>query len=197
MTNEDHGPRRVVGSTVRIILSGADTEGAFALVEDVTPPGGGPPPHVHHNEDEGFYVLEGEVEFLAGDRWFRGGAGTNFSASEHAAHLQERGLEAEPVPATIAPAGFESFFVEVDRLRDRPPTPDLLIELGKRFGLSSWRRRTTLLRRPLAAEREIEQHVVDDLERRAERRAAWPARRAASPGRRCRRRPPTRRAAPG
>jgi uncharacterized cupin superfamily protein len=28
------------------------------------PAGGGPPPHIHRNEDETFYVLEGEVEFL-------------------------------------------------------------------------------------------------------------------------------------
>jgi len=36
-------------------------------VEETTPPGGGPPPHVHSDEDETLYVLEGEVEFLLGD----------------------------------------------------------------------------------------------------------------------------------
>jgi quercetin dioxygenase-like cupin family protein len=139
MTNEDHGPRKlsVVGSTVRIILSGADTEGAFALVEDVTPPGGGPPPHVHHNEDEGFYVLEGDVEFLAGDRWFRGGPGKTFFGKRDEPHtFRNVGSKPSRVLVTIAPAGFESFFVEVDRLAaNGPPTPDLLIELGKRYGM--------------------------------------------------------------
>ena len=40
------------------------TGGAYALFEAATPPGAGPPPHVHHREDEAFYVLEGEYEFL-------------------------------------------------------------------------------------------------------------------------------------
>jgi uncharacterized cupin superfamily protein len=33
-------------------------------MEAIVPPDGGPPPHIHRNEDETFYVLEGEVEFL-------------------------------------------------------------------------------------------------------------------------------------
>ena len=44
-----------------------DTGGAFALAEAITPPEGGPPPHVHHREDEAFYVLEGELEFMTED----------------------------------------------------------------------------------------------------------------------------------
>ncbi len=31
------------------------------VLEMTAPPGSQPPPHVHHDEDEGFYVLEGEV----------------------------------------------------------------------------------------------------------------------------------------
>ena len=37
------------------------TGGAFALVEQIGEPGTGAPPHVHHNEDEFFFVLEGEA----------------------------------------------------------------------------------------------------------------------------------------
>jgi mannose-6-phosphate isomerase-like protein (cupin superfamily) len=39
------------------------TGGAYAVFEVSTRPGSGPPPHVHHREDEAFYVLEGEYEF--------------------------------------------------------------------------------------------------------------------------------------
>lgn len=46
------------GDVVTIKLTGQETGGAFALLETVTPPGAGPPPHVHHREDETFYVLE-------------------------------------------------------------------------------------------------------------------------------------------
>ena len=44
--------------------------GAYSVTEDVTPPGGGAPPHIHHRENEMFYVLEGEFEFRCGDRVF-------------------------------------------------------------------------------------------------------------------------------
>ncbi len=46
---------------------GAETGHAFSQIEVDDPRGSGPPLHVHHNEDETFYVLEGEVTFLVGD----------------------------------------------------------------------------------------------------------------------------------
>ena len=46
--------------------SGKDTGGAYALTDSVVPPGGGPPPHLHHREDEAFWVLEGELEVMVG-----------------------------------------------------------------------------------------------------------------------------------
>src|SRR3954465_11118302 len=57
----------VVGDVYRFLATGEDTGGRYALWEAMVPPGGGPPPHVHSREEEGFYVLEGEVTFRAGD----------------------------------------------------------------------------------------------------------------------------------
>ena len=56
--------------------SGKDTGGAYALTDSVVPPGGGPPPHLHHREDEAFWVLEGELEVTVGETTFRAGAGS-------------------------------------------------------------------------------------------------------------------------
>ena len=44
-----------------------DTAGAYGLVEIVAPPGLGSPWHVHPDEDEWFYVLDGELTFYVGD----------------------------------------------------------------------------------------------------------------------------------
>ncbi len=52
------------------------TGGAYSLFEVVTQPGAGPPPHVQHREDESFYVLDGEYEFLSGQRILRVGTGS-------------------------------------------------------------------------------------------------------------------------
>src|SRR5262249_32876090 len=58
----------VVGDVYRFLATGEDTDGKYALWEAFVPPGGGPPPHVHSREEEGFYVLEGEITFVVGDR---------------------------------------------------------------------------------------------------------------------------------
>ena len=53
----------VVGDVYRFLATGDDTNGKYALWEAIVLPGGGPPPHVHSREEEGFYVLEGEITF--------------------------------------------------------------------------------------------------------------------------------------
>lgn len=55
--------------------SGAESGGAFSLIEVHYPAAFSPPPHVHHHEDESFYILEGEVVFSCGDRTWTAGQG--------------------------------------------------------------------------------------------------------------------------
>ena len=57
----------LVGDTYTTLLSGAQTGGAFTLLEALVPPDTGPPPHHHNAEDETFILLEGEVTFQVGD----------------------------------------------------------------------------------------------------------------------------------
>ena len=51
---------------VSFLVTGAESHGGCFIVEAVAAPGGGPPPHIHHFEDETFYVLEGNATFQAG-----------------------------------------------------------------------------------------------------------------------------------
>jgi hypothetical protein len=51
----------VVGDVYRFPATGEGTNGKYALREAIVPPGGRPPPHGHSREEEGFYVLEGEI----------------------------------------------------------------------------------------------------------------------------------------
>jgi len=65
------------GALTTVLLEGRATEGDVAVLEfAVRPRSFGAPPHVHHNEDEYFYVLEGEVPFLNGDRVVAAPTGT-------------------------------------------------------------------------------------------------------------------------
>src|SRR5947199_6796672 len=52
---------------ITVKVAGAETGNAFSQIEVNDPRGGGTPLHVHHNEDETFYVLEGELTFLVGE----------------------------------------------------------------------------------------------------------------------------------
>ena len=67
---------RVFGELVAYKITSDRTGGAYSLFEVVTGPGSGPPPHVQHREDEPFYVLKGEYEFLVEDRTVEAGAGS-------------------------------------------------------------------------------------------------------------------------
>ena len=58
----------VVGDVYRFLATDDDTNGEYAMWEAIVPPGGGPPPHVHSREEEGFYILDGEITFQIGDK---------------------------------------------------------------------------------------------------------------------------------
>ena len=58
---------QVLDEVVTYKITSERTSGAYSLFEVISEPGGGPPPHVQHREDEAFYVLEGEYEFLDDD----------------------------------------------------------------------------------------------------------------------------------
>jgi mannose-6-phosphate isomerase-like protein (cupin superfamily) len=50
-------------------------EDGISVLDRLAPHGESPPLHVHHNEDEIFHVLEGELRVRAGDTEVRVGAG--------------------------------------------------------------------------------------------------------------------------
>ena len=56
-----------MGQLATVKMGSDATGGRCALLEFVTPAGGGPPYHVHRDQDESFYVLEGEMTFYVGD----------------------------------------------------------------------------------------------------------------------------------
>lgn len=64
----------VVGDTYTTLISGLDTHGQYALIDMLIPPGSGPPPH-RHDFEEGFHVLEGEIEVTLRDTSSRASVG--------------------------------------------------------------------------------------------------------------------------
>jgi quercetin dioxygenase-like cupin family protein len=103
----------VVGDLYRFLATGEDTNGQYALWEAIVPPGGGPPPHVHSREEEGFYILEGEITFTMGDQRLVASAGTfaNMPVGTPHAFKNESGTVARML-ISVAPAGLEKMFFE-------------------------------------------------------------------------------------
>ena len=102
----------VPGHKITHKLLGEDTGGAFSLLE-VELTGDGPPQHIHKNEDESFYVFEGEVQFLLGEHISIAKAGTFVNIPRGTRHAFARaGQEPAKLLATFTPAGLEKFFDE-------------------------------------------------------------------------------------
>lgn len=115
-----------VGDTYTLKATTESTaEGTLFVMEASVPPGGGPPPHIHHGTDEAFYVLEGEIEFLDGDRTFVAGAGSFVLIPKGRVHRFENvGTEKAKALIMATPAGFEHYFEEVGQPAgegDAPP----------------------------------------------------------------------------
>src|SRR5678815_2316134 len=110
----------VVGDVYRFLATGEDTNGKYAMWEAIVLPGGGPPPHVHSREEEGFYVLEGEVTFQIGGERVVAGAGTfaNMPVGTPHSFKNESGRPARML-ISIAPAGLEQMFFEVGQSVDQ------------------------------------------------------------------------------
>ncbi len=104
----------VVGDTYTFKATGEQTDGSFMLFEASIPPGSGPPPHLHLREHEAYYVLEGEIEVLDGDRSFVAGAGSFVHVPKGAVHRFENvGQTDARMLVLAAPAGLEGFLLEV------------------------------------------------------------------------------------
>ena len=103
----------VVGDVYRFLATGDDTNGKYAMWEAIVPPGGGPPPHVHSREEEGFYILEGEITLHVGDKRVVAMAGmfANMPVGTPHSFKNESNKPAKML-ISVAPAGLEQMFFE-------------------------------------------------------------------------------------
>ena len=100
------------GWLLTFLATAEETRGQFALIEATARKGNVPPRHVHHREEETFYVLEGEMNVTVGDRTFKATPGTLVCLPRDVAH--SFAIESEHLRTLIlfTPAGLEGFFKE-------------------------------------------------------------------------------------
>ncbi len=84
-----------------------ETGGEYSLYELTVPPQLGALPHIHHRETEAYYVLDGEVEFLKGERTVRAGVGEFVFVPRGMVHgFTSVGQEPARFLGIVTPAGY-------------------------------------------------------------------------------------------
>lgn len=129
------------GSLMTIRARAADTGGALGLVEGIFYQGFGPPLHIHHHEDEGMLVLDGEIRFRQGSEEFIAGPGTLVWVPREVPHAFKVTSPSARALVIVTPGGFEQMFVEGGvpaRDMPEPPTqsydPEAARALAAKFG---------------------------------------------------------------
>jgi len=109
---------------LQIKVSGKDTNGAFFAFEHANMSKGGPPRHLHYEQDEMFYAMEGEFAFEVGDEKFVLRPGDTLFAPRMVPHVWAYvGDKPGTLLIAIQPAGsFEEFIIKSCALKE-PPTP--------------------------------------------------------------------------
>lgn len=124
------------GDRYTFLVDGAQSGGAYFILEAFVPPGGGPPPHYHEREEECFYLLEGTVTLTIGGRAVQAGPGDFVHIPRNTVHsFRNDGAIVARMLAIFSPAGMEGWFTAAyvpapDRTTPPPPpSPEMLARM--------------------------------------------------------------------
>jgi quercetin dioxygenase-like cupin family protein len=127
-TQAGHGEARWwFAGLAEIKATAEDTGGLLTIVEVTEPPGAEAPLHVHHREDEGFWILEGEVTLYVGDEVIAAGPGDFAWGPRDVPHRYTVGPNGCRMLFICTPAGFENLVREMSvpaQERTLPPAQE-------------------------------------------------------------------------
>lgn len=117
----------VTVNTLDIKISGKDTEGQLAVFEQAgQTPNGGPPLHIHIDQDEWFFVTEGEYLFQCAGEKFHLKAGDTIFLPRNVPHAFVQLTEKARTIVSYLPAGkMEGFFATTDKWTSPPSLEEI------------------------------------------------------------------------
>jgi mannose-6-phosphate isomerase-like protein (cupin superfamily) len=132
-----------LGGRFTVKVAEANADGRFSLVETVAFRSTEPPLHIHHNEDEAWYIVDGRMTFYVGDDALEAAPGSFVFAPRGIAHTFTVDVEPTRVLVFASPAGFERFALELGEpaTSDEPPAdlavpgPNVLGPVAQRYGI--------------------------------------------------------------
>ncbi len=117
----------VTRNTLDIKISGKDTDGELAVFEQTGhTPNGGPPLHIHADQDEWFFVTEGEYLFQCGEERFQVKAGDTIFLPRNVPHAFVQITEKARTIVSYMPAGrMEDFFTTTAKWTAPPSSEEI------------------------------------------------------------------------
>ena len=108
-------------------VSTLDTDGGLAVAEITSFHKGGLARHLHHEQDEWFYVVEGEYVIEVGEERYELGPGDSVLAPRNVVHVWAHvGEETGRLIVALQPAGeIEEFFEDLAKLSSTPEREEL------------------------------------------------------------------------
>jgi quercetin dioxygenase-like cupin family protein len=110
-----------------IKVTAEQTGGLLSIVEVTEPPNAAGPLHVHHREDEGFWILDGDVTFEVGDTTISVSAGDFAFGPRDIPHRYTAGPSGCRMLFIMTPGGFEDLVRDMSvpaQSRTLPPPSD-------------------------------------------------------------------------
>ena len=134
-----------VGILWAMLATGDQTAGQFSLMEEWCPKGSGPPPHFH-DQDEAFYVIEGDITFVAGGQQFQASTGSFVSIPGGTIHNFRVDSKTAHVLNFYSPAGFEQVVMRIGipaptrtippaDFKEPPPDMATMMKLFQEYGM--------------------------------------------------------------
>ncbi len=116
--SRDDGLLAIMGGTFELKVSAKDTGGDLCIYDTVRSTKGGPPLHLHHFQDEWFYIIRGEFLAKVGDEILRLNPGDSAFAPRRIPHTFAMTSDGEgQMLVLFQPAGrMEAFFREMSRI---------------------------------------------------------------------------------
>lgn len=132
-----------LGGRFTMKLTGADTTDRFSVTEALAFHTTEPPLHIHHREDEAWYILEGHMTFHVADLVLEAPAGAFVFGPRGVPHTFTVDVEPTRVLVFASPAGFEQFALDLGHpaVGDAPPGdlvipgPEVLGPVEERYGI--------------------------------------------------------------
>jgi len=144
LTANEGDARWFLGTLVTIKASSQTTAGRVAVTENLAPRGSGSPLHVHHREDEWFYVVEGELTFWVGGQIITAAAGSFVYGPRDVPHTFAVSSDTARFLLVTEPAGFEEFVralsepateLVIPPPATEPPDIEAMTRLAAEYGL--------------------------------------------------------------